>query len=80
MRLLSEVEHTHLVLDLSGAPMLSALVKRVDWLTVVSVIIQARALILTMLELHVMLLVSKQLTHHPSNMTLALLLLHSCML
>ena len=51
-----------LVLDQSGAPMLSVLVKRVDWLTVVLVVIQAHALIPMMLELHAMLLVSKKLT------------------
>ena len=48
-----------LVVDQSGAPMLSALVKRVDWSTVVLVAIQVCALIPMMLELHVILLVSK---------------------
>ena len=64
-----------LVVDQSGAPMLSALVKRVDWSTVVLVVIQVHALILMMLELHVMLLVSKELTWHLSNVTFVLLLL-----
>ena len=63
-----------LVLDQSGDPMLSALVKRVDWSTVVLVVIQVHALILMMPELHVMLLVSKELTRHLSNMIFILLL------
>ena len=50
-----------LVLDQSGALMLSVLVKRVDWLTVALVVIQASALILMMLELLAILLVSKKL-------------------
>ena len=53
-----------LVLDPSGAPMLSVLVKRVDWLTVGLIVIQAHALIPMMLELHAMLLVSKKLIYH----------------
>ena len=57
-----------LVLDQSGAPMLSVLEKRVDWLTVVLVVIQVHVLIPMMLELHAMLLVSKRLTWYPSNM------------
>ena len=63
-----------LVLDQSGDPMLSALVKRVDWSTVVLVVIQVHALILMMPELHVMSLVSKELTRHLSNMIFILLL------
>ena len=50
-----------LVLDRSGALMLSVLVRKVDWLTVALVVIQAHALTLMMLELHVMLQVSKKL-------------------
>ena len=57
-----------LVLDQSGAPTLSVLEKRVDWLTVALVVIQVHVLIPMMLELHAMLLVSKRLTWYPSNM------------
>ena len=42
-----------LVQDPSGAPMLSVLVKRVDWLTVVLIVIRAYAPIPMMLALHV---------------------------
>ena len=48
-----------LVVDLYGALMLFALVKRVDLLTVALVVTQAYAPILMMLELLVILLVSK---------------------
>ena len=41
-----------LVMDLSGALMLSVPVKKVDWLIVVLVVIQAHALIPMTLELH----------------------------
>ena len=61
MLLLREEVHMLLVLDQSGALMLSVLVKRVDWLTVALVVIQASALILMMLELLAILLVSKKL-------------------
>ena len=64
MLLLRVEVHMLLVLDPSGAPMLSVLVKRVDWLTVVLIVIQAHALIPMMLELHAMLLVSKKLIYH----------------
>ena len=61
MLLLRLEGHIMLVLDLSGALMLSVLVKRVDWSTVVLVVIQAHALIPMMLESHAILLVRKLL-------------------
>ena len=52
MLLLRVEVHMLLVMDLSGALMLSVLVKKVDWLIVVLIVIQAHALIPMTLELH----------------------------
>ena len=68
MQLLRMEGHMLLVVDPSGVVMLSVLVKRVDWLTVVLVVTQACAPILMMLELPVTLLVSKELMFDLSNM------------
>ena len=61
-----------LVQDPSGAPMLSVLVKRVDWLTVVLIVIRAYAPIPMMLALHVIQQASNQLQTLKFNLILVL--------
>ena len=60
MPLLNLEARIKLALDQSGAPMLCVLVKKVDWWTVVLVVIQVHVLTPMMLELLAILLVSQK--------------------